>query len=66
MKPKPAPPAPRKPRKPTVTDFQSVLEDFAPDPRNTILVFPLDADGEPTEEALRQFAAIVNAADKEQ
>ncbi len=45
-------------------DFQPVLEDSAPDPRNIVLVFPLDADGEPTEESLRQFAAIINAADQ--
>lgn len=50
----------------TLHGFDAVLDAPAPDPRNTVLVFPLDADGEPTEEALRQFAAIVNAADKAQ
>ena len=44
--------------------FDAVLDAPAPDPRNTVLVFPLDAEGEPTEEALRQFAAIINAADQ--
>ena len=44
--------------------FDAVLDAPAPDPRNTVLVFPLDANGEPTEEALRQFAAIINAADQ--
>lgn len=47
----------------TLPGFDCLAELPAPDPRNTVLVFPLDAEGEPTEEALRQFAAIVNAAD---
>jgi hypothetical protein len=50
----------------TLRGFDAVLDTPAPDPRNTVLVFPLDADGEPTEEALRQFAAIINAADQAQ
>jgi hypothetical protein len=45
-------------------DFQSALDAAAPDPRNVAIAFPLDSDGEPTAEALRQFAAIVNAADQ--
>lgn len=47
----------------TLPGFDWLAEVTAPDPRNTVLVFPLDADGEPTEDALRQFAAIINAAD---
>jgi hypothetical protein len=50
--------------KSTLPGFDAVLDAAAPDPRSTILVFPLDSDGEPTAEALRQFAAIVNAADQ--
>ena len=48
----------------TLHGFDAVLDAPALDPRNTVLVFTLDADGEPTEEALRQFAAIINAADQ--
>ena len=50
----------------TIPGFDWLADAPAPDPRNTVLVLPLDADGKPTEEALRQFAAIVNAADKAQ
>lgn len=48
----------------TIHGFECLAELPAPDPRNTVLVFPLDANGEPTEEAARQFAAIVREADK--
>ena len=48
----------------TIPGFDWLADAPAPDPRNTVLVFPLDADGEPTEEALLQIAAIINAADQ--